>query len=213
MRCGAETSADSRQRRESCIKPRKLRGYRIRREVQSALSRRLPVTSKRKIMRPHSVLRTLFRHNLWANLGLVKVCSILSDEQLQTGTTGGFGSIGDTLQHIVRSEESYIHRIRTGNPIARPDPVPQLSFDEMIESLRRSGEGLIEWADKVQATDSVKVTWKDGQLVNVPKAVILVQAINHATEHRVQIMTILTQLGIEPPELSGWAYYDAQGFE
>ena len=37
-------------------------------------------------------------------------------------------------------------------------------------------------------------------------AVILVQAFNHATEHRSQVCTILTTLGIEPPDLSGWEW-------
>jgi uncharacterized damage-inducible protein DinB len=32
--------------------------------------------------------------------------------------------------------------------------------------------------------------------------------INHATEHRAQIMAILTQLGITPPELDSWSYFD-----
>ncbi|MCP4140149.1 MAG: hypothetical protein GY755_07650 [Chloroflexi bacterium] len=31
---------------------------------------------------------------------------------------------------------------------------------------------------------------------------------NHAIEHRSQIMTILTQLGIQPPDLDGWTYFD-----
>jgi len=35
--------------------------------------------------------------------------------------------------------------------------------------------------------------------------------INHATEHRAQIMAILTQLGIQPPDLDGWSYFEAQG--
>jgi uncharacterized damage-inducible protein DinB len=43
----------------------------------------------------------------------------------------------------------------------------------------------------------------DGE--SVPTAVILVQAINHATEHRSHVATILTQLGIQPPEMDGWA--------
>jgi uncharacterized damage-inducible protein DinB len=29
---------------------------------------------------------------------------------------------------------------------------------------------------------------------------------NHGTEHRSQVATILTTLGIEPPELSGWEW-------
>jgi len=37
-------------------------------------------------------------------------------------------------------------------------------------------------------------------------SIILTQAINHSTEHRAHIMTIITQQGIEPPEVDGWAY-------
>lgn len=35
---------------------------------------------------------------------------------------------------------------------------------------------------------------------------VKVQAINHATEHRAQISTMLTQLGIKPPEMDGWSF-------
>ncbi|MCB0009269.1 MAG: hypothetical protein KDE04_22550 [Anaerolineales bacterium] len=34
----------------------------------------------------------------------------------------------------------------------------------------------------------------------------LLQAINHATEHRAHVMTALTQLGLTPPDLSAWRY-------
>ncbi|NTU79168.1 MAG: hypothetical protein HGA45_07160 [Chloroflexales bacterium] len=30
--------------------------------------------------------------------------------------------------------------------------------------------------------------------------------VTHATEHRAQIATIITQLGMEPPDLSVWLY-------
>ncbi len=164
-------------------------------------------------MQPYPVLETLFRHNLWANLSLLQACSSLSDAQLQASAVGGYGSILDTLHHFVTSEASYFYRISTGNPLERPENAPPPDFAEMTESLQRSGEGLIEWASKVQPTDSVVLTWKDGQTVSVPKAIILTQAINHATEHRQQIMAVLTQLGIEPPELSSWAYFEAQGLQ
>ena len=77
----------------------------------------------------------------------------------------------------------------------------------MAEWARTSGAGLIEWAPKVQAGDTVQVDW-DGAPRAVPTTILLTQAINHATEHRAQVMAILTQLGIEPPELDGWSYYD-----
>ena len=45
----------------------------------------------------------------------------------------------------------------------------------------------------------------------IPASVILVQAINHATEHRAHATTILTQLGIEPPAIDGWEHGGLSG--
>jgi uncharacterized damage-inducible protein DinB len=44
-----------------------------------------------------------------------------------------------------------------------------------------------------------------------PLASLMMQAINHSTEHRTQIATIITQLGMEPPDMSGWSYMDEKG--
>ncbi len=76
--------------------------------------------------------------------------------------------------------------------------------------MRASGAGLIEWAPKVQAGDSVPIDWDDGTVVALPCTILLTQAINHATEHRSQIMAILTHLGIQPPDLDAWSYFEAQ---
>jgi uncharacterized damage-inducible protein DinB len=77
----------------------------------------------------------------------------------------------------------------------------------MTESVRTTGSGLIEWVSKVQAGDTVQVDW-EGRPRDVPKTIILTQVTNHATEHRAQIMVILTQLGIQPPDLDSWSYFD-----
>ena len=45
----------------------------------------------------------------------------------------------------------------------------------------------------------------------MPASLLLLQAVNHGTEHRSQIATVLTQLGIEPPEMDGWTYFFASG--
>lgn len=161
-------------------------------------------------MNPTDSLTTLFNHHLWANLRLLEQCADLTPEQLDATLLGTFGSIRDTLEHIVRAEQNYLHRIRTGQRLNRPADAPPLTMAEMLESARATGLGLIEWAPKVQPDDTVQIDW-DGTPRAVPKTILLTQAINHATEHRSQVMAILTQLGIEPPELDAWAYFDAGG--
>ena len=158
-------------------------------------------------MKPKDTLTTLFSHNLWANLRLLERCAELTSEQLDATIPGARGSIHDTLQHIVTSEQSYFSRISTGQMHRRSEDAPIMMIPEMIESLRSTGLGLIEWATKVQADDMVQLDW-DGTPREVPKTIILTQVINHATEHREQVKAILTQLGIQPPDLQGWTYFD-----
>lgn len=152
-------------------------------------------------------LTTLFSHHLWANLCLFERCAQLTAEQLAASIPGSYGSIYDTLQHIVTSEQSYFSRISTGQRYNRPENEPPLTMAEMMASLRATGQGLIEWVPKVQADDTVMIDW-DGTPRAVPKTIIVTQVINHATEHREQIKAILTEIGIEPPDLQSWAYFD-----
>ena len=161
-------------------------------------------------MNPPDSLTTLFRHNRWANDKLFALCATLTDAQLDATIIGTFGTIRDTLDHIATSERAYFTRISTGQPYRQPEDTPPLTMVEMQELIRSTGDGLIEWAGKVQPTDSVQVRWDDDSLVHVPCTILLTQAINHATEHRAQIMAILTQLGIQPPDLDGWLYWDEE---
>lgn len=158
-------------------------------------------------MEPTDTLSIVFRHNLWANLRLLEHCEARTSEQMEATIPGSRGTLHDTLQHIATSERSYFWRVSTGQPYRHPADAPPMSIAEMTESLRASGSGLIEWAPKVGVGDTVEVDW-DGTPRRVPKSIILIQAINHATEHREQVKAILTELGIEPPDLSGWEYFD-----
>lgn len=157
-------------------------------------------------MQSADTLTTLFRHNLWANLQILERCARLTDEQLEGTLIGTYGSIRDTLQHIVTAERSYFSRISTGQPYRRPENAAPWTVEQMAESLTTSGSGLIEWALKVGAEDAVQVDW-EGSPRQVPKSILLTQAINHATEHRAQIMAILTNLGEQAPDLDGWTYF------
>ena len=168
------------------------------------------MTNNPQSERDYETIDTLFQHNLWANTVLFEVCSSLNDEQLDTSIVGTFGSIRETLRHIANAEYSYWLRITTGQPYRRPDDAPPQTVTELQESIHVSGNGLIETAPTVQAQETVEVNGS-GTPRAIPKAVILTQAINHATEHRAQIMATLTQLGIQPPDIDGWSYFDAVG--
>lgn len=153
-------------------------------------------------------LPDFFHYNLWANLRLLDACEALSDAQLDATITGTFGSVRETLMHLFASEEGYAWTL-TGHP-----PSPRLKeltafpgFDELRRRARMSGEALIGFAE--QPGNLNQILYLDAGTYDAPVIVVVIQAIDHAIDHRSQIATLLSQQGIEPPEFDAWAYNDA----
>lgn len=157
-----------------------------------------------------SVLSRLFRHNTWANLKLLDFCAGLSDEELNATAVGTFGSIRDTLVHFVDAEVDYI-RLAKGLPY---EPIASESFPGfavLTEAVRQAGDELLQIAAAARADTIVRVMRAEEPIYEYPLTGLLVQVLNHATEHRAQISTIISQLGLEPPSLSGWKYMREMG--
>ena len=154
-------------------------------------------------------LADFFKFNLWANLSLLDACSNLTDAQLDATARGTYGNIRATLVHIVAGEEGYVRRFTGQQPEAafrEGDPFP--GFDELRRRARQSGEGLIAIAEQLEHGQLLQLSYQ-GQVLAVPAIFVLIQAINHGADHRSQVATLLSQQDVMPPELDGWAYYDA----
>jgi uncharacterized damage-inducible protein DinB len=154
-------------------------------------------------------LQQLFRHNLWANRLILDACAALAPDQLDASVVGTYGSIGRTLAHLVSAEDAYAARLGRRPRQFRWDeesPVPPI--DELRRSLERVGPELIGLAGTTSETDLVDGQ-RDGQPITRPAWIVLAQAIDHGREHRTHIATILTQLGIEPPDMDGWRFDDS----
>ena len=157
-----------------------------------------------------TALVTMFRHNLWANLGLIDACVALDETQLAATAVGTYGSIYDTLDHLVRAEQGYLFLLTGDSPVARMHKGDRPTIATLRENARLFGEGLMAVAAGVTPSALANSVEEDGRWA-MPAGVVLNQAINHATEHRAHIMTILTQIGIKPPELDGWSFGDRYG--
>jgi uncharacterized damage-inducible protein DinB len=156
-----------------------------------------------------NVLVDIFRHNSWANERLLAYCAELDDAQLDATEDGTYGSVRDTLVHLFGAQGRYVHTL-TGE---RPEPMVSEreswpGFETLRASAQASNRGLEEVAARADSMGPVSREW-DGRIVELPVALLLTQAINHATEHRAHINTILTQAGVEPVALDGWSWNDA----
>ncbi len=151
-----------------------------------------------------------FRHNTMMNERLLDVCETLTPDQLAATVPGTFGSIRATLVHITNSQDGYAHRFLDR---LRPPPVELGDrFEVLRASYERSNALLEEAAGRVGDGRLVQVSGDDPVGTwRMPGDLLLVQAVNHGTEHRSQIATILTTLGREPPAMDGWTYFFAAG--
>jgi len=60
--------------------------------------------------------------------------------------------------------------------------------------------------------DSVVVRHRDdGSESHAPMGIRLAQALHHGTDHRSQICTALTMLGVEPPAIDAWDFAAQDG--
>jgi len=151
-------------------------------------------------------LEKLFEHNNWANQRIIEACYALSNEQLDAEPQSvTMGNIRETLTHLVGSQAGYLSLLTL--PVDGRGHKP-LEFAELQESARKSGEGLLALARGENKPLGNPLQTTDGY--HVEPWVVMTQIINHATEHREQIKSMLTALGITPPSIDGWDHGETQ---
>lgn len=149
-----------------------------------------------------NILARLFEHNNWANMQIIQACSGLSDEQLDTEPQSATkGNTRETLLHLVGSQAGYLSLLTL--PLEARSLAP-VEFAKLQESARMSGEGLLALAQGERKPLADRLQTRDGYYVE--PWVVMLQVINHATEHREQIKSILSALGVTPPDIDGWDY-------
>jgi uncharacterized damage-inducible protein DinB len=152
----------------------------------------------------------LYRHHRWANRVLVAACRGLTPDQLAASCEGTYGALGPTLAHLAAAEAGYVHRL-SGEPreLTWRDAEPPPSLDAIARVLDRTGTRLIALARETPDDRMLAFTTLDGDDVRHPAWVLLAQAIDHGREHRTHVATILTQLGVTPPEMDVWAFEES----
>lgn len=158
----------------------------------------------------NTILANLFRHHRWANERMLEACLPLTDAQLATEVAGTYGRLDATLMHLGGAEGGYLNALSgwlppEGYSLAEGVAFPGVAL--LIERMRMTGDALVEVARELPADRQLRDE-ESGELQ--PAWVTLLQAAYHATEHRQQIATMLTHLGVEPPEPDLWAFDEAR---
>ena len=154
---------------------------------------------------PEPTLVELIRYNNWANAQVIAACQTLAPDQLAATTSGAYGTIRDTLGHIIRAEASYVGRL-TG---ARPQPPfkwnDQPALADVSTFAGQVAGALLDAIKRIPPTYIVHEE-EDGNTIDYQARLLFIQVINHGIEHRTNITTILSGLGLPAPEVDGWSY-------
>jgi uncharacterized damage-inducible protein DinB len=157
-----------------------------------------------------SPLQDAFAHHVWATLRLFDTCSSLTPEQMSRTAEGTYGSILDTARHIVGADASYLF-VTTGGRIPRIDE-DRMDLAELRAVMERHGSAWSELVASNPDPDAVLVRHRDdGSETRAPMSIRLAQALHHGTDHRSQICTVLTTLGVEPPAIDVWDFGEEDG--
>lgn len=147
-----------------------------------------------------------FGHHVWATRQLLDACRELSDEQLATAVPGTYGSILATARHVVDADAWYLF-VLNGDQSLLID-ADEAGLAQLSAAMERNG---LAWsallaADPDPATMVTEVDADDGYRKHAPIGIRLAQALHHGTDHRSQICTALTSLGVKPPSIDAWEY-------
>jgi uncharacterized damage-inducible protein DinB len=159
---------------------------------------------------PRSPLADAFAHHVWATLTLFDSLADLSPEQLETSVPGTYGSIRETAQHLVGSDCWYLHVIGGGSHPTIDEETMDLA--QLRAEMEVNGPAWTELLDgEIDPDEMVLRVRDDGSSTLAPKGIRLAQVLHHGTDHRSQICTVLTQLGIEPPLIDVWDFAEHEG--
>ena len=150
--------------------------------------------------RRDAILRRAFGHHAWATEKLLAGCMELSPDQLALTAPGTYGSILDTLDHMISSNRSYLSRLQgTG----RKPPLQAGALEPLQEEFKRTAEGWLGYLDSRPDFDA-PIDMRDGSKVGA--WVIVAQAIHHGNDHRTHVTTTMMHNGLPIPHLDAWEY-------
>lgn len=159
--------------------------------------------------------RFLARYNRWFNQRLYLACDQLSDEDRKRDRGAFFGSIHNTLNHVMWGDRMWLKRFASQSV-----DMPALGAGvlELPEGARHETVLCTDWADlrrKRDALDHAIEAWAGqmppdfpsrtmrysntkGVLREHPAWQALTHFFNHQTHHRGQVTALLMQAGVDP---------------
>lgn len=156
-------------------------------------------------------IRSLYDYNRWANRRILGAAASLPPEEFLENRGSSFGSLRDTLVHILGAEQVWLRRWEGESPTSYLAPAEFATVDALSPQWDELERGQSEFFDRLTdgALDRVVAyTNLAGERWRYPLRQMLHHVANHSTYHRGQAVTLLRQLGSTPPATDLLLYLD-----
>ena len=149
--------------------------------------------------------RQMARYNRWQNKSLYREASLLSDAERRLDRGAFFGSIQNTLGHILWGDTIWMSRFAGWNP----PPVSMAEsahyfpdWDDLFARRKEVDQKIAIWASQLEDEALLgDLTWFSPSInaeLSKPITTLMVQFFNHQTHHRGQVHAMLTGAGCQP---------------
>ena len=157
-------------------------------------------------------LERLYDYGYWANKKLFQVASQLTPEQFTQTVAGSYGSIRNTLVHVLSAEWGWLDRC--GGPkrgaALKPDDYP--TMESLVETWCTVEANMREFLSGLKDEDlarTVEFTNPRGEKRSMVFGALMQHAANHGVHHRGQVALLLRTLGHVPGNFD-LLFYDAE---
>lgn len=157
-----------------------------------------------------SATRDLLLYMLWADRTTLRAIREVTPEHLKRDAGISYGSLFGTMVHILGSQRRWLARFSGHAPAQIPtqDDFPDLlSWIHSWEETASEVEAFLAALTDDQLAGPL--TWMDseGATITRPLWQPVVHLVNHASYHRGQIVSLLRQMGYQPPSTDLIRYF------
>ena len=155
-------------------------------------------------------LQLLFDYGYWANSKLFEAILQLTAEQFTQPVAGAYGSVRNTLVHILSAEWGWLDRC--GGPPRGPALVASdyPAQDALVERWRQVEASVRDFLANLRDEDldrAVEFTFGNGPKHSMPMGQLLHHVTIHGAHHRGQVALLLRSLGVTPGNFDILFYY------
>ncbi|NLF52784.1 MAG: hypothetical protein GX577_16780 [Leptolinea sp.] len=161
------------------------------------------------------IIQLYYRYNTWANNRILDTVALLDEDQYRANSNPSFGSVHNTLVHIMSAQWIWLSRWIGSSPKSHLDPATFSDLNEIRtrwNEIESNTQRFITRTTEEEIGGSIFFMNSQNQKKIYPLWQLMMHQVNHATQHRSEIALILTCFNHSPGDLDLRFFIDNESF-